>query len=135
MTISASPRNVAKSARDPVRYGVTYSLFYHPSVLCDHGKAATHRMCRLFAVESSALKSTRTPKLPSFPRVFALVVVSVPRSALSMPSRLSTCPPTSRPRSPTDILPTASSSTDCLHRDPAKCWVLWVPTVLERVPR
>ncbi|KAI4863338.1 hypothetical protein F4820DRAFT_377444 [Hypoxylon rubiginosum] len=136
MTISASPRNVAKSARGLARYGyppIRFLVFSSSYVVL--AKTAAHpRICRSFAVASSALKSARNPKLPSSPKVFALVVVSAPRSALSTPLPSSTCPPTSKPRSPTDTPPTASSSTDCLRRGPVKCWALWVPTVSERVP-
>ncbi|OTB06543.1 hypothetical protein M426DRAFT_112323 [Hypoxylon sp. CI-4A] len=90
-------------------------------------------MYRSSEVESFALKSARIPSSHLSPKVFALVVVSVPRSAHSMPLPSSTCLPISRPRLPTDTPRTASSSTGCLPLGLVKSWVWSVPTVSERV--
>ena len=87
---SASPRNVDKSANEAAP---------------------------LYARGNSALRSLPNPRSPSSLSVFASVVVSALRNALSVQSTSSTCPPTLRPKSLTDTLPTASSSTDCPRQD------------------
>ncbi|KAI1379574.1 hypothetical protein F4677DRAFT_337198 [Hypoxylon crocopeplum] len=88
---------------------------------------------RLFEAESFVSKSPLTRKSPSSRKVFVLDVVSVPRSVPSMRLPSSISRPTSRPRSPTDILRTASSSTDYPRQDLDKFWVSSGPTVSERV--
>ncbi|KAI1126091.1 hypothetical protein F5Y10DRAFT_217346 [Nemania abortiva] len=96
-TISASPRSVAKSARNPALW---------------------------FALESSVSRSHPTPGSPSSPKLSVLGVVSALKNALSARSRLSICLRTSRVKLPTDTLPTASRFTDCPRLVQAKCWVL-----------
>lgn len=82
---------------------------------------------------SSVSRSLPSPRSPSSRNAFASVVVSVPRNVLSVPSTLSTCPPTWKPRSPTATQPTALSyiAFQCPAR--VRYSVSSEQTVLERV--
>lgn len=89
----------------------------------------------LFAVASFVSKSPPSLVSHSSPRASVSVAVSARKSAPSMPSPSSTCPRTSRTRSPTDMAPTASNSTGFLCRDLARFLVSWEPTVSAKVLR
>jgi hypothetical protein len=86
----------------------------------------------LFEVVVSASKSLPNLRLPSSPRVCALVAVFALKNAPLEPSTSSICLPTSSPMSRIDTPPTASSFIDCLPLDLDKFWVWLAPTELER---
>ncbi|KAI1166523.1 hypothetical protein F5B18DRAFT_52169 [Nemania serpens] len=102
---SASLRSVVRNVRSPARW------------------------C---APESYVSRSRPTPGSPSSLSLSASVAVSVPRSVHLAPLPLSTCPRTSRVRSPIDTPPTVSSSTVFPRPDPARYSVSSVRTVLAR---
>ncbi|KAH7172481.1 hypothetical protein DER46DRAFT_195470 [Fusarium sp. MPI-SDFR-AT-0072] len=104
------------------------------SVALENVDKSAKSLAPSFAAENSVLRSSPTLSWHSSPSPSVSVAVSAPRSALLTPSPSSTCPPTSKARSPTDMDPTVSSCTVCPCPDPARFLVWSEQTVLERVP-